>query len=104
MVILCSEQFGGSSYCLNVAKFPDTAPLTPRKVGASCSHLACEQALLFKRASRRARGFAACSRVLARLASLDQIRELARRLVLFSAIYSQSLVNYIPVFFCLWGA
>ena len=104
MVILCSEQFGGSSYCLNVAKFRDTAPLTPRKVGASCSHLACEQALLFKRASRRARGFAACSRVLARLASLDQIRELARRLVLISAIYSQSLVNYIPVFFLSLGS
>ena len=39
MVILCSEQFGGSSYCLNVAKFRDTAPLTARKLGASCSHL-----------------------------------------------------------------
>ena len=35
---------------LNVDKFHDTAPLTPRKVGASCSHLACEQALLFGRA------------------------------------------------------
>ena len=39
MVILCSEQFGGSSYCLNAAKFRDTAPLTARKLGASCSHL-----------------------------------------------------------------
>ena len=55
MVILCSEQFGGSSYCLNVAKFRDTAPLTPRKVGASCSHLAREQALLFGRAKRASR-------------------------------------------------
>ena len=55
MVILCSEQFGDSSYCLNVAKFRDTAPLTPRKVGASCSHLACEQALLFLLLSSRER-------------------------------------------------
>ena len=52
--------------------------------------LACEQALLFGRASRERasegllsstpRGFAARSRVLARLASLAQIGELARRL------------------------
>ena len=51
-------------------------------------HIACEQALLFglaKQASRESaseapRGFAARSRVHARLASLAQIRELARRL------------------------
>ena len=51
--------------------------------------LACEQALLFgqtkrasrERASEAPRGFAARSRVLARLVSLAQIGELARRLV-----------------------
>ena len=51
-------------------------------------HIACEQALLFglaKQASRESaseapRGFAARSRVHARLASLAQIGELARRL------------------------
>ena len=43
------------------------------------SDLACEQAFLFGRASAP-RGFAARSRVLARLASLAQIGELARRL------------------------
>ena len=54
--------------------------------------LACEQALLFGQAKRASRerasegpflcpsGFAACSRVLARLVSLAQIGELARRL------------------------
>ena len=39
--------------------------------------VACEQALLFGQAHR---GFPACSRVLARLVSLAQIGELARRL------------------------
>ena len=55
----------------------------------NCS-LACEQALLFGQAKRVSRkrasegprkGFAARSRVLARLASLAQIGELARRLI-----------------------
>ena len=62
--------------------------------GDKANSLACKQALLFGRAKRvsrdenaqasgeaaRDRGFAARSRVLARLASLDQIGELARRL------------------------
>ena len=51
-------------------------------------YLACEQALLFGQANRASReraregpgGLAACSRVFARLASLAQIGELARRL------------------------
>ena len=55
----------------------------------SSKNIACEQALLFgqaKRASRERasegpRGFAAGSRVLARLVSLAQIGELARRLL-----------------------
>ena len=74
MVILCSEQFGGSSSCLNVDKFPDTAPLTPRKVGASCSHLACEQALLFKRASRERASEGLAASPLARAFSRDSLR------------------------------
>ena len=62
--------------------------------------LACEQALLFRRAKRASperasegsapRGFAACSRVLPRLASLAQIAqigELARRLAISSFFY-----------------
>ena len=55
----------------------------------SSKNIACEQALLFgqaKRASRERasegrRGFAARSRALARLVSLAQIGELARRLL-----------------------
>ena len=43
--------------------------------------LACEQALLFGRAKRASRGVAARSRVLARLVSLAQIGEFARRLL-----------------------
>ena len=54
------------------------------KVTLFTVYIACEQAPLFgqaKRASReRTSGFAARSRVLARLASLAQIGELARRL------------------------
>ena len=70
--------------------------------------IACEQAVLFgpaKRASRepasegpflRPRGFAAGSRVLARLVSLAQIGELARRLIVlatFSLPWSSSLLK-----------
>ena len=66
--------------------------------------IACEQALLFgqaKRASRERssegasapRGFAARSRVLARLTSLAQIGELARRLIFLLFVYSMSYVN-----------
>ena len=55
----------------------------------SSKNIACEQALLFgqatrasrERASEGPRGFAARSRVLARLVSLAQIGELARRLL-----------------------
>ena len=76
-LFLFSEQFGDTSYCLNVDKFRDTAPLTPRKDGASCSHLACEQALLFGRAKRACReraseGLAASP--LARAFSRDSLR------------------------------
>ena len=70
--------------------------------------IACEQAVLFgpaKRASRepasegpflRPRGFAAGSRVLARLVSLAQIGELARRLIVlatFSLPWSSPLLK-----------
>ena len=73
MVILCSEQFGGSSSCLNVDKFPDTAPLTPRKVGASCSHLACEQGRA-KRASRERASEGLAASPLSRVFSRDSLR------------------------------
>ena len=57
-----------------------------------CQHLACEQALLFGQAKRVSwgaedpRGFAARSRALARLVSLAQIGELARRLPTFDEL------------------
>ena len=78
---------------------PDIEPFSPSETGNaplprccqqfSSKNIACEQALLFgqaKRASRERasegpRGFAARSRVLARLVSLAQIGELARRLL-----------------------
>ena len=50
-------------------------------VSSGCSLLACEQALLFGQAKLASRGFAAHSCVLARLTSLAQMGEFARRLV-----------------------
>ena len=52
-------------------------------------HLACEQALLFGQAKQAPRGFAARSRVLARLVSLAQIGELAGRLAITLTYYKK---------------
>ena len=56
-------------------------------------NVACEQALLFGQAKSAPRGFAAHSRVLARLASLAQTGELARRLERMSS-FSLSIAWY----------
>ena len=80
----------GSPRTLNIFPLGDwkcPAPLCCQQF--SSKNIACEQALLFgqaKRASRERasegrRGFAARSRALARLVSLAQIGELARRLL-----------------------
>ena len=63
--------------------------------------VACEQALLFGQAKRASapRGFAARSRVLARLASLVQIGEVARRLgILHSARMKICLFEPFPAY------
>ena len=76
------------------ARLVDVTPifmLSRRHFRRTQEILACEQALLFgqakrasgERASEGPRGFAVRSRVLARLVSLAQIGELARRLKKF---------------------
>ena len=69
-------------------------------------YLACEQALLFGRAKRASRerasegpaprGYAARSRVLARLASLAQIGELARRLCFIWSLIQSYVYRLYP--------
>ena len=60
--------------------------------GAAVLCVACEQALLFGQAKRASRErFAARSRVLARLVSLAQIGELARRLFFVSSLNGGAL-------------
>ena len=58
--------------------------------------IACEQALLFGRVKRVSRERAPRSRVLARLASLAKIGELARRLYQQHCLTSDNTIKYFP--------
>ena len=78
------------------SRLPEAQIVAPD--GKSCSkvtkhNLTCKQALLFGREGPRNApcGLAARSRVLARLASLAQIGELARRLLI---LYAFSFINF----------